>query len=129
MYFGHVFFNPFCLHQFKTLNLQIHVVPLMPLLFFYGFPLLAPVSSSPTFSKVNSLRLRYIAPLQTCSQAVQLLPGWQHLSLLRNARSWLERKRRGVEKVTILARWMNRLGDLVRFWQEISRIFKAKGLT
>lgn len=53
---------------------------------------------------VRSLRLRYITPLWTCSQAVQLLPGWQHSNLLRSARSWLERKRRGVEKVTLLAR-------------------------
>jgi len=53
---------------------------------------------------VKSLQFRYITPLHTCSAAVQMLPRWQHSNLLRACRAWLERKRRGLEKVSLLAK-------------------------
>lgn len=46
--------------------------------------------------------------LHTCSAAVQMLPRWQHSNLLRACRAWLERKRRGLEKVTLLAKCLVR---------------------
>mmetsp|Transcript_79403 Transcript_79403/g.140512 ORF Transcript_79403/g.140512 Transcript_79403/m.140512 type:complete len:150 (+) Transcript_79403:1-450(+) len=58
-------------------------------------------SSAEVFAR--SLRRRYVAPLQACVKAVEILPFWESMAATRNARGWLEKKRRGVEKVLGLA--------------------------
>lgn len=64
-----------------------------------------PVEFAPdadTFS--GSLRRRYSGPLQACIRALELVPFWDRMAPTRNARGWLEKKRRGIEKVLGLAK-------------------------
>lgn len=47
----------------------------------------------------NSMRRKYVGPLRLLTQAVEVVPHWEHVGALRSARGWLERKRRGLERV------------------------------
>lgn len=64
-----------------------------------------PVNFTPDAeSFAGSLRRRYALPLRACVQAVELVPFWERVGTIRTARGWLEKKRRGVEKVLSLAK-------------------------
>lgn len=51
----------------------------------------------------SSMRRRVVTPLSVALQAVETVPFWNSMGPTRQARAWLERKRRSVEKVLTLA--------------------------
>jgi len=51
----------------------------------------------------RGMRRRYLMPLSGVTSMVELFPGWENFARLRDARGWLTRKRRTVEKVLDLA--------------------------
>lgn len=79
-------------------------------------PFLQPVSAKPitglrpivfwkdaaTFSA--ALRRRYVAPLQLVQRGLEVLPGWERVGMLRQARGAVVRQWRTVEKVLQLAK-------------------------
>lgn len=67
---------------------------------------------------VTSLQRRYLNPLRRCLEVLELLPV-NGVAPLRQGRSWLQRKRRGLEKITLLARLRE---QVVSFLEGTNRI-------
>jgi len=82
--------------------------------YFSQFPLLDAHGRAPRLRPIQyhsnldnfetGLLRRYVVPLRTLAMVVELVPFWEHAGALRNARGWLVRNKRIVEKTLDLAR-------------------------
>jgi len=77
-----------------------------PLLDAHGrVPKLQPIQYHSNLDNFEAGMLRrYVAPLRTVATLVESVPFWERAGALRNARGWLVRKKRIVEKTLDLAR-------------------------
>eukprot|EP00931_Biecheleriopsis_adriatica_P069637 TRINITY_DN43467_c0_g1_i1.p1 TRINITY_DN43467_c0_g1~~TRINITY_DN43467_c0_g1_i1.p1 ORF type:complete len:593 (-),score=115.42 TRINITY_DN43467_c0_g1_i1:75-1826(-) len=78
---------------------------------------------------------RYTLPLHACVQALEMMPFWDRMAVTRNARGWLEKKRRGIEKVLGLARlystytlnaWSFKTGNSRSLMENLSSVDQAR---